>query len=125
LEERRLNDVAQSRTLDIGHREILPRAMLTGGVDGHDVRVVQLSQNTLFAQEPLLGSWRQLAITDFERHATAQGELHGLVHDAHTTEPELADNMEIRQLRKTGQAGVRRRLMEYLVDDGFVAEFGR
>ena len=49
------DDVCQGPALDVGHREVLEVASLTGSVDGDNVRLMQGCQDRLLAKKT---SWR-------------------------------------------------------------------
>ena len=54
------NDVVQRGAVDVGHGEVLERAVVAGGVDRHDVSVVELGQHFLLAEESGMKRPRQV-----------------------------------------------------------------
>ena len=71
--------------------------LLAGGVDRHDVGVVQLGRRLGLAAEALhrLGRQSQAGGEHLERHLAVERDLPRLVDDAHAAAAELADDLEI------------------------------
>ena len=79
-------------------------ALAADRVDGHDVGVVQLGGGLGLVLEALqvLGVQRRGERQHLQRDAPAQGQLHGLVDDAHAAAADLADDLEIAQRCRSG-----------------------
>ena len=73
--------------------------LLPGGVNRHDVGVVQLRGRFRLAAEALhrLGGQPQAAREDFQGHRAVERHLPGLVDDAHAAPAELPADLEIAQ----------------------------
>ena len=89
--------VAERGPVDVLHREVLQVVALTGREYRHDVRLVQLRQHFLLAQETGAEIRRRLAIADhLQRHAPKpQADLLRLVNFAHATLRQKAHDAKI------------------------------
>ena len=94
-----VDHLSQRLPVDVLHRIVVDAALTTYGVDSDDVRVLQRSGGVGFVLEPLEAPRIQdrRKGQHLQRHAAAQGNLLHLVHHAHPTATDLAQDPEIAQ----------------------------
>ena len=80
-----LQSLPEVVTLDVRHDEIDEIVSLFDGVDGNDVRVIQLRRCFSFAQESLtnVGAEAQLRRQDFDRDLAFESFVSRAIHDPH------------------------------------------
>ena len=96
------DDRVEPLTLDELHGVEADISVLAHLEDRHDVGVVQPGRGAGLAAEPLLDHpvAGHLPRQDLERHAAAQRDLLGLVHDAHAAPADLAEDPVVADLRR-------------------------
>jgi hypothetical protein len=74
-------------------------AIATCRIDWHNIGVIQSGSRADFILEPTqrLRVEHRREGQHFQRHASAHGQLLGLIHDAHATAADLAENSKIPQ----------------------------
>ena len=94
------DDCVEPLALDELHGVIADIPVLAHIVDRNDVGVVQPCRGAGLAAEPLLDQpvAGNLPWQDLERHAAAQRDLLGLVHDAHAAPADLAEDPVVADL---------------------------
>ena len=90
-------DLVERRPVDQLHGVEVRAVLLAGGVDRHDVGVVQLGRRLGLAAEALhgVGGQAQPAAEDLEGHLAVERDLARLVDDAHAAAADLADDLEV------------------------------
>ena len=93
--------LVQAQPLDELHDVVGRPVVLAHAEDRHDVGVVQLRRRPRLALEsvPLLGVAEDLRRQELQRHVAAEGDLLGLVDDAHPAAADLAEDPVVAQLR--------------------------
>ncbi len=104
-----LDDQIEPLALDELHRVKLDVAVLSDLEDRHDIRVVQTGRGAGLVAEAVqgLGVAEGAARQDLQRHATAEGDLLGLVDDPHAAAADLAEEAEVADLSR-GRRGLGR-----------------
>ena len=94
------DDQVQSLALDELHGIEPDIPILADLVDRHDIGVMESSRGPGLAAKPLLDHpvARHLPRQDLQRHAAAQRDLLGLVHDPHATPADLAEDPVVADL---------------------------
>jgi hypothetical protein len=94
------DDGVEPKALDELHGVIGDAALTPNLEDRHDVGVMKSGRSAGLAAEPFLDDpvARRLTWQHFQRHATAQGNLFGLVHDTHAAVADLTEDPVIADL---------------------------
>jgi len=92
-----LNDVIDRRPVDQFHGVEVDAVLFAGGVDRHDVAVVQAGGGLGLAVEALHrgGGQARPRGQDLQRHPAVERGLPRLVDDAHAAAPQLANDLEV------------------------------
>ena len=104
------DDGREGPPLDIPHRVVMDAPLAAHGVDGHDVRVVQVRRRLRLVLEALerLVAQDGREGQDLQRHLAAERDLGRLVDDAHPASADLAEDAEVAQLAdRRARLGVR------------------
>src|SRR5579862_5975663 len=105
-----LHSSGQILSIDQPHAEVVLAPMLTDLVNGHDVRMVQVSRRLGFGAEALdFGRRGQSPSADhLESHQTFEANLASFIDDPHPAPGNFFDQLVVAEITETPQPGRRR-----------------